>query len=72
LYDGCTKSENAAHIFGISDSAYHSMLQLSQNQCIVISGESGSGKTESAKYLIQHLTKLGRVSDAWLFLTEPD
>ncbi|GAU98067.1 hypothetical protein RvY_09264 [Ramazzottius varieornatus] len=60
LYNGCSKQDKPPHIFGISDSAYHTMLQSAQNQVVVISGESGSGKTENAKYLIQHLTRLGR------------
>ena len=34
------------------------MLQMRQNQCIVISGESGSGKTESTNLLLHHLTAL--------------
>ncbi|XP_055329530.1 myosin-IIIa-like isoform X2 [Paramacrobiotus metropolitanus] len=59
-YFGCAKADNPPHVFGISDSVYHSLLQLGQNQCVVISGESGSGKTENAKHLIQHLANLGR------------
>lgn len=48
------------HIFAIADSAYHSMLRSRKNQCIVISGESGSGKTESTNLLLHHLTALSQ------------
>ncbi|XP_044000848.1 unconventional myosin-IXAa-like isoform X2 [Aphidius gifuensis] len=48
------------HIFAIADSAYHSMLKEKKNQCIVISGESGSGKTESTNFLLHHLTALSQ------------
>ncbi|XP_065224768.1 unconventional myosin-IXAa-like isoform X2 [Planococcus citri] len=48
------------HIFAIADSAYHCMLRERRNQCIVISGESGSGKTESTNFLLHHLTALSQ------------
>ncbi|XP_071844516.1 unconventional myosin-IXb-like isoform X6 [Apostichopus japonicus] len=48
------------HIFAIADGAFHLMLEEKRNQCIVISGESGSGKTESTNFLIHHLTALSR------------
>lgn len=52
------------HIFAIADGAFHLMLEEKRNQCIVISGESGSGKTESTNFLIHHLTALSRKGHA--------
>ncbi|XP_022093502.1 unconventional myosin-XVI-like isoform X2 [Acanthaster planci] len=43
------------HIFCLADDAYRAMLREGRSQCCLISGESGAGKTESAKYLVQHL-----------------
>ncbi|VDM96149.1 unnamed protein product [Thelazia callipaeda] len=48
------------HIFAIAGITYHSMLRIKKNQCIVISGESGSGKTESTNFLLHHLTTLSQ------------
>lgn len=53
-------SSLSPHIFAVADSAYHCMLREKTNQCIVISGESGSGKTESTNFLLHHLTALSQ------------
>ncbi|KAJ8981406.1 hypothetical protein NQ317_010344 [Molorchus minor] len=43
------------HIFAIGDNSYNDMITTKQSQCIVISGESGAGKTESTKLILQYL-----------------
>ncbi|KAG7174088.1 Myosin-IIIa-like [Homarus americanus] len=60
LHRGMVKSENPPHIFAMADNAYHNMLHQKQQQCIVISGESGAGKTESANFLLKQLVTLGK------------
>lgn len=50
------------HIFAIADSAYQFMLHEKANQSIVISGESGAGKTESGNLLLKQLVYLGKVN----------
>ena len=65
LYRGMAKSENAPHIFAIADASYHSMLHQKTSQCIVISGESGAGKTESANFLLRQLVTLGKVKTSF-------
>jgi len=60
LYQNRRLEELPPHIFAIADSAYYAMLKERKNQCIVISGESGSGKTESTNFLLHHLTALSQ------------
>eukprot|EP00117_Sycon_ciliatum_P007630 scpid20349/ scgid0053/ Myosin-IIIb len=48
------------HVYTIAGQCYQDMMVQRRNQCCVISGESGSGKTETAKYLVQQFTKLGK------------
>lgn len=60
LYQNRRLGDLPPHIFAIADAAYHTMLHKKQNQCIVISGESGSGKTESTNLLLHHLSALSQ------------
>ncbi|XP_077997309.1 myosin-IIIb-like [Glandiceps talaboti] len=59
-YHHADKGDNPPHVFGVADSTYQAMLHYNQDQCLVISGESGAGKTESANFLVTQLTKLGK------------
>ncbi|XP_061413078.1 myosin-IIIb-like isoform X3 [Lethenteron reissneri] len=63
LYRGAKRTANPPHIFAISDNAYHSMVTYNAHQCIIVSGESGSGKTESSHLIVQQMTVLGKASD---------
>uniref|UniRef100_A0A0R3RZD1 SSD domain-containing protein n=1 Tax=Elaeophora elaphi TaxID=1147741 RepID=A0A0R3RZD1_9BILA len=58
LYHNRRIGELPPHIFAIANSAYYNMKSNNQDQCIFISGESGSGKTESAKLVIQFLATI--------------
>uniref|UniRef100_A0A8C1UQ54 Myosin IXAb n=1 Tax=Cyprinus carpio TaxID=7962 RepID=A0A8C1UQ54_CYPCA len=60
MYDKQRLGKLEPHIYAVADAAYHAMLQRRRNQCIVISGESGSGKTQSTNFLIHHLTALSQ------------
>ncbi|XP_059953058.1 unconventional myosin-IXa isoform X5 [Mesoplodon densirostris] len=60
MYDNHQLGKLEPHIYAVADVAYHAMLQHKRNQCIVISGESGSGKTQSTNFLIHHLTALSQ------------
>ncbi|XP_017174532.1 myosin-IIIb isoform X8 [Mus musculus] len=66
LYHGVKRSSNPPHIFASADNAYQCLVTFSKDQCIVISGESGSGKTESAHLIVQHLTFLGKADNQTL------
>ncbi|CAF4264948.1 unnamed protein product [Rotaria sp. Silwood2] len=58
-YRSSVKSEQPPHIYALADFTYQAMLHDLENQYIVISGESGSGKTQSANFLVKQLTFLG-------------
>ncbi|XP_057680979.1 myosin-IIIa isoform X3 [Corythoichthys intestinalis] len=63
MYVGAKRTANPPHIFAAADIAYQSMVSYNTDQCIVISGESGAGKTESAHLLVQQLTVLGKANN---------
>lgn len=58
LYQNRRLGELPPHIFAIADAAYQTLRNERRDQCIVISGESGSGKTESTNFLLHHLAAL--------------
>ncbi|KAM9112046.1 unconventional myosin-IXb isoform 3-T3 [Pangshura tecta] len=60
MYENHQLGKLEPHIFAIADVAYHTMLKKHVNQCIVISGESGSGKTQSTNFLIHCFTALSQ------------
>ncbi|XP_042542135.1 myosin-IIIa [Dipodomys spectabilis] len=66
LYIGAKRSANPPHIFAMADLGYQSMITYHSDQCIIISGESGAGKTESAHLLVQQLTVLGKSNNRTL------
>jgi len=55
LYKGKKRHEVPPHVYAIADSAYRCMLQDREDQSILCTGESGAGKTENTKKVIQYL-----------------
>ncbi|XP_069105456.1 myosin-VIIa-like isoform X1 [Argopecten irradians] len=55
LYRDKKIGERPPHIFAIADNSYFNMRRYQRDQCVIISGESGAGKTESTKLILQFL-----------------
>ncbi|KAM6469826.1 myosin-1B isoform 3-T3 [Liasis olivaceus] len=62
-YRGKKRQEAPPHIFSISDNAYQSMLTDRENQSILITGESGAGKTVNTKRVIQYFATVAAATD---------
>ena len=54
VYAGKQRATQAPHLFAIAEEAFIDMLRDNKNQTIVVSGESGAGKTVSAKYIMRY------------------
>ncbi|XP_064887354.1 unconventional myosin-XV isoform X1 [Columba livia] len=59
-YEGRALGENPPHLFAIANVAYSKVMDAKHNQCIVISGESGSGKTEATKLILRYLAAISQ------------
>ncbi|XP_043208682.1 myosin heavy chain, muscle-like isoform X1 [Amphibalanus amphitrite] len=59
IYKGKRRNEVPPHIFALADEAYHDMMANGVNQSILITGESGAGKTENTKKVITYFANVG-------------
>nr|XP_033776611.1 LOW QUALITY PROTEIN: unconventional myosin-Ie [Geotrypetes seraphini] len=58
MYQGAAQYENPPHIYALADNMYRNMVIDRENQCVIISGESGAGKTVAAKYIMSYISKI--------------
>uniref|UniRef100_A0A8C8FYB9 Myosin Ic, paralog b n=1 Tax=Oncorhynchus tshawytscha TaxID=74940 RepID=A0A8C8FYB9_ONCTS len=62
-YRGVNFYEVSPHVYAVSDNSYRSMRTEHKDQCILISGESGAGKTEASKKILQYYAVTCPASD---------
>uniref|UniRef100_A0A830CV10 Myosin-15 n=1 Tax=Phtheirospermum japonicum TaxID=374723 RepID=A0A830CV10_9LAMI len=58
-YKGAPFGELSPHVFAVADASYRAMMSERRSQSILVSGESGAGKTETTKLIMQYLTYVG-------------
>ncbi|XP_058917904.1 unconventional myosin-X [Kogia breviceps] len=61
-YSRCHLGELPPHVFAIANECYRCLWKRHDNQCVLISGESGAGKTESTKLILKFLSAISQQS----------
>jgi len=61
-YQGKRRTEMPPHLFAIADTSYRNMVQDRENQSMLITGESGAGKTENTKKVISYFAQVAAAS----------
>lgn len=54
-YKGRLPFENQPHVYALAESVHRTMIQQRDNHCVIISGESGAGKTEASKKIMEYI-----------------
>ncbi|KAI8609162.1 P-loop containing nucleoside triphosphate hydrolase protein [Chytriomyces sp. MP71] len=60
-YSGSKRTDLEPHVYGIAEECYRAMLE-GKNQSVIVSGESGAGKTQSTRYIMQYLAVVDSLS----------
>ncbi|KAK4673793.1 class II myosin [Podospora pseudopauciseta] len=61
MYKGRNREDNKPHIYAMADEAFRNLVDDNENQSILVTGESGAGKTENTKKVIQYLAAVARL-----------
>lgn len=64
-YHDKSREDSKPHIYAVADAAFRKMLETRENQSILITGESGAGKTENTKKAIQYLSAITTPKHDW-------
>jgi myosin-1 len=63
-YTGATYFQNEPHIYALAEQMYKNLRDGNKDQCVLISGESGAGKTEASKKVMEYIAAVSRAGGA--------